>query len=57
MDVDSRDRRTEVRGAVRAISRLIGSMNGSGVRGGTLHPPTRTQREALARAAALIRGR
>jgi photosystem II stability/assembly factor-like uncharacterized protein len=56
MDVGSRDRRTEVRGAVREISRLIGSMNGSGVRGGTLHPPTRTQRDALARLAGVIRG-
>ena len=52
----SGDRRDELQGAMRGVQRLLGGMNGSGVRGGTLHPPTQTQRDALAALARVIRG-
>ncbi|MDT8340024.1 MAG: hypothetical protein RQ751_00810 [Longimicrobiales bacterium] len=50
------DRRTALQGAVRDIRRLLAGMNGSGVRPGTLHPPTDTQREVVRRAREVLRG-
>lgn len=52
----SGSRQAELRNAMRPLQRLMGDMNGSGVRPGTLQPPTATQREVLSRARAVLRG-
>jgi hypothetical protein len=52
----SGERAQELRGHARSIGRLMFGMNGSGVRPGTLHPPTESQRELLRRARAALGG-
>jgi len=49
-------RQADLRDAMRSVQRLMGDMNGSGVRPGTLYPPTETQREVVRRAQAVLGG-
>ncbi len=50
----SGDRARELRGHLRSVGRLMFGMNGSGVRPGTLHPPTESQRDVYRRARAAL---
>ncbi|HSG48780.1 MAG TPA: hypothetical protein VLA43_13250, partial [Longimicrobiales bacterium] len=49
-------RQAALRDAMRSVQRLMGDMNGSGVRPGTLYPPTETQRQLLGRARSVLAG-
>jgi hypothetical protein len=43
------ERQGELRGLVAEVQRVLGSLNGGGVRPGTLHPPTESQRTRIER--------
>ncbi|MFQ5536122.1 MAG: hypothetical protein ACE5GJ_01600 [Gemmatimonadota bacterium] len=43
-----------IRAAARSVSRVYSAMNGGGVRGGTLLPPTETMRERIAEVRAVV---
>ena len=50
------EEQTGLRQLQREVQQVVGGMNGGGVRPGTIHPPTETQRERVRRARAALDG-